>query len=200
MRVNGIGAVVLAAGQSKRMGVPKMTLPWRDTTVIGQVVRVLKQAGIAEIVVVTGGGSDLVEAALKGEPVHLVFNPEFSEAEMLVSLQRGLKELKVDLEAFFVVLGDQPQIEVQVVRDLFSVWQAHHSPIVIPSFQMHRGHPWLVARELWDELLMMDQTQTMRDFISRHAGEIHYVNVETSSILKDLDTPLDYELESHSNQ
>jgi molybdenum cofactor cytidylyltransferase len=67
-----IAAIVLAAGRSKRMGMPKMTLPWGETTVISQVVSILAQSGIEQIVVVTGGASQDVEAALCGLPVVLL--------------------------------------------------------------------------------------------------------------------------------
>ena len=73
--VVAVAAVVLAAGQSRRMGRPKLVLPWGDTTVIGRVVQALLEAGLNEIVVVTGGARRQVEAALAGLPVRPVFNP-----------------------------------------------------------------------------------------------------------------------------
>jgi len=63
----------------------------------------------------------------------------------------------------------------------------------VPSFQMRRGHPWLVARPLWPEILALKPPESTRDFLAGHAHEIHYVNVDTPSILADLDTPEDYE-------
>lgn len=65
--------------------------------------------------------------------------------------------------------------------------------IVVPSFQMRRGHPWLVARPLWEELLLMSPPQSPRDFLNAHQDEIQYVNLDDPNILADLDTPEDYE-------
>ena len=190
-----IAAVVLAAGLSRRMGRPKMTLPWGETTVIGQVVQVLDQAGVNEIVVVTGGARQQVEAALSGLPVHVLFNPRFAEDEMLFSLKTGLSGLGAEFEAALVVLGDQPQVQPQVVRKILETYQQTGASLIIPSYQMHRGHPWLLARSLWPSILDLQSDGTMRDFINQHAERISYLNVETPSVLRDLDTPEDYQRE-----
>ena len=73
-----VGAVVLAAGRSRRMGRPKMILPWGETTVIGQVVNVLLAAGVDDLLVVTGGAREDVESALVDMPVRTIFNPDFA--------------------------------------------------------------------------------------------------------------------------
>jgi len=82
-----IGAVVLAAGESRRMGEPKMSLPWGNTTVIARVCEVLLASGVEEIWVVTGGGREQVEAALQHLPVYTVYNLEFADHNMIHSLQ-----------------------------------------------------------------------------------------------------------------
>ena len=188
-----IGAVVLAAGRSQRMGRPKMILPWGETTVIGQVANVLLAVGVDDVLVVTGGARNEVEDALTGMPVRTVFNPEFANGEMMHTLQVGLAALEHDVEAALVVLGDQPQIEQTVVRSVLTAFVSKIQPLVVPSFQSRRGHPWLVGRSLWDGLLGLQPPATMRQFLDRYASEIHYVNVNTHSILQDLDTPEDYQ-------
>jgi molybdenum cofactor cytidylyltransferase len=188
-----VAAVVLAAGRSRRMGQPKMILPWGDTTVIGRVVGVLHQAAIQRVVVVTGGARRQVEAALSGSAVKLVFNPRFAQEEMLVSLQLGLRALENDAAAALVVLGDQPQIKVEVVQLILDRYRARQAPLVVPSFQMRRGHPWLVERRLWKSILELRSDCTMRDFLNQCADQIDYLMVDTSSVLQDLDTPKDYQ-------
>ncbi len=188
-----IAAVVLAAGQSKRMGRPKMTLPWGDTTVIGRVVTALAEAGLPEILVVTGGSRPEVEEALRGLPGRAIYNPDFAFTEMLVTFQAGLKELSEDVEAAFVVLGDQPQIETAVVESVITAYRTTHAPIVVPSYQMRRGHPWLLDRSLWSAVLKLRSPATLRDFLNEYKSFIHYLPLQTASILQDLDTPADYE-------
>lgn len=188
-----IGAVVLAAGRSLRMGQPKLTLPWGQTTVISRVVEVLAAAQINEIVVVTGGARTAVETALEGTSARTVFNPAYANGEMTRTLQIGLDTLSEAAEAAMIVLGDQPQIELSVVQNVLAAYNQGASPLVVPSYQMRRGHPWIVARPLWHELMQLSAPETLRDFLNNHKSDIHYVSVDTSSILQDLDTPQDYQ-------
>jgi molybdenum cofactor cytidylyltransferase len=188
-----ISAVVLAAGQSKRMGRPKMTLPWGETTVIGQVVSILVQSGLEQIVVVTGGASQEVEAALSGLPVTLVRNPRYSEEEMTCSLQVGLLNLEpTRVEAALIALGDQPQLKAGVVRAVLDEYRISRAPLVAPSYQMRRGHPWILDRSLWPAVLALRPGETIRKLMQTFPEKIHYVLVDTPSILQDLDTPEDY--------
>jgi len=190
-----ISAVILAAGRSQRMGRPKMALPWGDTTVIGQVVQTLVQAEVKDILVVTGGYHQEVESALQGLPVRVVYNPRFAEGEMVSSLQTGLANLPEAADAALVVLGDQPKIQARVVSGVIAMYRAQHADLVVPSYQMRRGHPWLIDRRLWGEVQALGVQHTLRDLLQAHASEILYLPVETDSVLIDLDTPGDYERE-----
>lgn len=187
-----VAAVVLAAGLSRRMGAPKMVLPWGNTTVIAQVTRVLRAAGAGRVIVVTGGAREQVEAALRGEPVHCVFNPDFESGDMARSLQVGLTALPESFRAALVALGDQPQIEAWVARRVLETYLDTRAPLVAPSYAMHRGHPWLIDRRLWPEVQALGAGQMLRDVFGRHRQEIHYIPVDTPSVLQDLDTPEDY--------
>jgi molybdenum cofactor cytidylyltransferase len=190
-----IGALILAAGQSVRMGRPKLALPWQDTTVIGQVARSLAQAGVEDILAVTGGSREIVEEALRGSPARTIYNPGYSEGEMTSSMKVGLAAMQPETTAALVALGDQPQIQAEIVRQVLTAYRQSGAVLVAPSYQMRRGHPWLVARPLWQALLDLGESETLRDFLTRHASSILYVNVDSPSILKDLDTPADYERE-----
>jgi molybdenum cofactor cytidylyltransferase len=191
--IQQVGAVVLAAGQSKRMGQPKLVLPWGRQTVIEHVVSQLSEAGIQEIVVVTGGAREMVAAALAGWPVRMGHNPEFSHSEMMASLQIGIRLLSPGIQAMLIVLGDQPTLESKVVKQVVDRYIDSRASLVIPSYQMRRGHPWLVRRELWKDLLDLGPEETMRDFLRRHEHQIAYIQVDSPGILEDMDTPEDYE-------
>ena len=196
-----IGAVVLAAGLSQRMGRPKMTLPWQDTTVIGRVVSVLLDASVDEVLVVTGGARKDVESALAGMPVSTIYNPDFGNGEMMQSLRVGLNALHKQINAALIVLGDQPQIKIEVVKSIMAIYKQDHHAIVVPSIQSRRGHPWLVDRALWNVLLDENAISTMRQFLNQFGKQIHYVDVSTASILQDLDTPKDYlKFQNHENE
>jgi molybdenum cofactor cytidylyltransferase len=190
-----IAAIVLAAGRSQRMGQPKMLLPWGDTTVIGQVVRTLAKAGLGEIVVVTGGARQQVEAALQDHPARLVYNPRYEEDQMALSLKAGLASLSAGVEAALVALGDQPQMQQKVVSQVVQDFHESRAPLVFPSYHLRRGHPWIIARSLWGELLDREPPRTLRDLLRPYGNQIRYVAVQDDSILRDLDTPADYQKE-----
>ena len=192
-----ITAIILAAGKSTRMGSPKMLLPWGNTTVIEQVISVFSKAGIEDILVVTGGAHEQIETLIlecgKRYPVRSVYNEKYITGDMLSSIQCGLWHITdPGIEAAMIGLGDQPQVQERSVKLLLDTFLKAKSPLVIPSFQMRRGHPWLVTRQLWKELIEMDPTQTSRDFLHAHAKDIQYVEMDTPSIFADLDTPEDY--------
>ena len=147
-----ITALILAAGQSKRMGQPKMLLPWGEKTVLEQVIHTFKAADVDDILVIIGGDREQVEA-LVGGSARTVFNPEYAKGEMLSSLQAGLAEIKLGAEAILIGLGDQPQVQERSVRLVVEAYHESGASIVVPSFQMQRGHPWLFrlcsARAVW---------------------------------------------------
>jgi len=173
------------------MGQPKMSLPWGGTTVLGKVIETLKDAGLQDLIVVTGGAREQVEAIARAS-AQVVFNVEYSNSEMLSSIQRGLGMIKPEAQAALICLGDQPQVQVGSVRVILQEYESTGASLIVPSYQMKRGHPWLVARELWNEILEMRSPESPREFLNHHAKEIKYINVNTPSILADLDTPDDY--------
>lgn len=191
-----IGAVVLAAGLSTRMGQPKLILPWGKHTIIEQVVSVIRTAGVERIALVTGGARDQIESLFSSDEnsINLVFNDQFQEAGMLVSLQTGMRVImqNSDCRALLVVLGDQPQLIASTITEVTRVYFCSEKPIVIPSYQMRRGHPWLIDRSLWEEILKLPADRTMRDFLILHNNHIAYAEVTSATILSDLDTPEDY--------
>ncbi len=187
-----ISALILAAGQSTRMGRPKMSLPWGETTVLGHVIDVFRAAAVEDVLVVSGGDRTAVEEIAARCGARTVFNPHYAERDMLSSLQAGLRAMPPEVEAGLVALGDQPQILPSTVHTLLDTFRVSSSPLIVPSYQMRRGHPWLLGRSLWDSVLQMQAPQTPRDFLRAHADRIVYVSVETPTVLADLDTPDDY--------
>ena len=187
-----ISAIILAAGRSRRMGQPKMLLPWENSTVLGKVIETLKQAGVEDILVVTGGARDEVEKVAASYGARVTHNKDYTSGGMLESIQVGIRGQKTQSEAALICLGDQPQVEEGSVRKVCTAFRQNASRIVVPSYQMRRGHPWLVANELWDEVLQMRAPESMRDFLNKHKNYIFYVEYDSPSILQDLDTPTDY--------
>jgi molybdenum cofactor cytidylyltransferase len=173
------------------MGAFKLTLPWGGATVIEQVANTLIDAGLREIVVVTGHRRGEVQAALAGKHVTCVFNPNYATGEMLSSIQTGIAAIGAGSVAVLVCLGDQPQMGVETVRAILSEgertsWQR----VVIPSYHMRAGHPILIPA--WLKLQIMNTTETLRQVLRNHADSVDYLVLDTPTVLADLDTPEDY--------
>lgn len=191
-----VGAVVLAAGLSSRMGESKMLLPWRDNrTIIEHIVEQLIKSRLDPIVVVTGHQAKEVKAKLDQWDVQVVHNKAYQSGEMLSSLKVGLNAMPASATAALLVLGDQPAIQPKVVNRVLLAYAEHGHDLVIPSYDMKRGHPVLLGRRYWPDLLALPGNATPRNLYNRHADRIHYVTVDNDSILRDVDTPQDYEAE-----
>lgn len=191
-----VGAVVLAAGMARRMGRPKVLLPWVDgLPILDHILKQLQAAGVEDVVVVTGHEADKVREIAARHNVTTIHNPDYATGEMLSSLKVGLRALSANVTATLVVLGDQPRIQPEIVRRLMQSYADGKGSIVAPSYEMRRGHPILIDRQYWDELLALPADGAPRDVINAHADQIAYVVVDTDSVLGDIDTPEDYDKE-----
>ncbi len=190
---SAVAAVVLAAGRSRRMGRCKLTLPWGDGTVIERVVHTLYRAGARPVLVVTAPPwHALVLRALQDTPARVtVYHPQHPEA-MLLTLQWGLRHLPEETRAALVALGDQPHIPPDIPQRLIQAFQETGAPLLAPVYRGRKGHPWLLARSLWPDLLRLHPRHTLRDFLHAHAHLLRRVPVNTPTILWDMDTPADY--------
>jgi molybdenum cofactor cytidylyltransferase len=137
--------------------------------------------------------------ALGDAPAKLVHNRDYLQGEMLSSFQCGVRHLLSGQAGAserylgtLLALGDQPHIPMDVIQSVIE--QARQTPgrIVIPSFEMRRGHPFYLPFDLWSELLDLGANETLRTLLQRHQNLITYVNVTTDAILRDIDTPADY--------
>lgn len=185
-----ICAVVLAAGLSRRMGQQKLLLPWlRGSTVIEHVIGQIRAAGVSNVLVVTGANADAVSAAARRACALTIHNPDYAAGEMLSTLQTGLRAAaNQDAAAVLVVLGDQPSIRSRNVRRVLDAYAVGRGGIIAPSHAMRRGHPILIDRVYWQEILDLPAGSAPRDVINRHADAIAYVETD-DSVLRDIDTP-----------
>jgi molybdenum cofactor cytidylyltransferase len=188
-----VGAVVLAAGMSRRMGDLKLLLPWAGgKPIVEHILEQLVLARVDHIVAVTGHRADEVGAVAARVGVNVAFNKAYASGEMLSSLKAGLRAMPAHIQAALVVLGDQPRIQPRIVGQVMTAYAEGAGTIIAPSYGMKRGHPILIDRRYWPEILDLPDGGAPRDVINAHADRVAYVNVDNDSVLRDVDTPEDY--------
>ena len=186
-----IAGVVLAAGLSRRMGRPKLTLDLDGRPVIRHTVEALTGAGIEDLVVVVPPASAALEAALAGLPVRFAINP-MPEAGQAGSVVAGVRALSPAAEAALVALGDQPHVPRAVLVGLCEAHRATRLPIVAPRYREGRGNPVLFASAVFPELLRLTGDQGARGVIDADPTRVALVPFDLP-MPRDLDTPDDYE-------
>lgn len=189
-----ISAIVLAAGFSSRMGALKQLLPFGNHTVIEQVVSVLRSCAVDEIVVVLGHRHTEIVDVLSKWDIRPTVNPRYAEG-MLSSIQHGWATVSPYADGVMHVLGDQPQLEAIIVRELIAAYRKSSAGIVVPMFDGRRGHPILLDARHREEILALGGNATMRNVLRAHAAEVQTAPVQTDSILRDMDTWGEYERE-----
>ena len=186
-----IAAVVLAAGSSRRMGRPKLTLELAGKSLIERTVEQAESAGLGEIVVVTGPETPSIKQALAGTRARLVYNPDHLTG-MAGSLRIGLQAVSPEAEAIVVLLGDQPFQDHTVIERLVETYRSTGKPIVVPRYVGRRGNPVLFDRSLFAELTRQEGDQGGRAVIEADRGRVATVDFDTALPQRDLDTWDDY--------
>jgi molybdenum cofactor cytidylyltransferase len=187
-----IGAIVLAAGSSRRMGTQKLLLPLAGKPVIAHVVDELLRSPVDAVLVVVGRDNGRTRAAVGSRRVTFVANPNPDEG-MLSSVRCGLRALSGDCEAVVVALGDQPGVSAEVVSQIIQSFRSTGRGIVVPVHQGRRGHPLLISMGFRDEILNHFDAVGLRGLLESHPDEVLEEEVPTPAILEDMDTQEDYE-------
>ena len=190
-------AVVLAAGESRRMGSPKALLKGPDGRVfIARIVRTLHAAGLADVVVITGAHHSSIESALLEDGLHsgvrLVRNPDPARGQ-LSSIWTALEACSSDADGVLMTLVDVPMITSQTVQAVVAAWKTSRAPVVRPIVSGRRGHPVIFDRCVFDELRAAPLDSGARVVVRAHWDQSVDVPVDDPGSLVDVDTPEDYE-------
>lgn len=191
-----VAAVILAAGEGKRMGQQtKQLLPWGDTTVLGQTLRNVPPTAVFQRLVITGHEAAAMQQIAHRAGARSVPNPDYAAGEMLSSLQTAVRALDESVTAVLVLLADQPMVRPATMELLLEAYWQGHGDLIAPVFAGQRGNPVLIGRRYFAELLALPPGDAPRTLLRRHADQLHLVQVPTDDILRDLDSPEQYEHE-----
>lgn len=192
--MGGIWSIILAAGESKRMGFPKMLLRFNGKTMIENVMDNVTESDSDSILVVLGAArEELIDIVSKYDVKHC-YNDNYKEG-MLSSVQCGFKNLPPDTEAILVFQGDQPFITPAVINSVISAYRSSGKGIIIPVYKGKRGHPLLLDSKYRDMIDTLDPEKGLRSITYTHSADIHEVKTDEPGILRDFDTYDDYKKE-----
>lgn len=186
-----VRAIILAAGESSRMGRPKLLLPWGKTTVLGQTIKNIQESAVFDTIVVTGAEAESVTAIAGDLGVPTLLNENFASGEMLSSLQKAVGRLPEKIEAVLVMLGDQPLVGPDTIDQILVAYWQGKGEIIAPQYRSQRGNPVLIGRRYFNDLLSLPPGGAPRDLLKRNP--VYLVPVETKSVLLDIDDPRDYD-------
>jgi len=182
-----ISAVLLGAGESKRMGVDKLSLPWGRRTMLEHSFETLLRSEVHELVVVLSIRNKGVRNLFQGRKVRIVINP-FSEMGMSASIRRGLQEIHPHCHGILIALGDQPLLKTRTINALIRAFDQGKEGIIVPSFRGRRGHPVIFHRRFKKELLNLKGDVGGRSIIESHPEDVRVVPVKSIGVVKDVDT------------
>jgi molybdenum cofactor cytidylyltransferase len=189
--MEGISAILLAAGESTRMGRLKALVSWQGLALVEYQVQSLQSAGVTEVVLVVGHRGDEVEAPVKGMPgVKVVVNPDYRQGKA-TSVKAGLRQLFSSTQGILVLAVDQPR-PPYIMETLIEAHLEGDALITYPVYRGHTGHPLIFASSLLPEMLAItEEGQGLREVTQRHSGETHRVEVDSPTVTVDLNSPED---------
>ena len=186
-----ISAILLAAGQSKRMGELKQLMPFGQSTIVEQAIDNLVGSAVNEVIVVVGYKAEDVIKTIAAKAVKLVINPDYEQG-MSTSVIAGLNLVHSGVQAVMLALGDQPLVNSQTINRLIDEFRDRDKGIAIPTYQGRRGHPIIFAIKYKEKLLELKGDVGGRQIIKDHPNDVLEVVVNSESIIADFDTTGDY--------
>jgi molybdenum cofactor cytidylyltransferase len=186
-----ITGLVLAAGESRRMGVTKQLLPFGHNTILGQVIRNALESNLDEIVVVLGYQAQEIGQNISDTPVKVVVNPEFREG-LSSSIKKGLSNI-TETSAVMILLGDQPLVGKEIINRLLAELGRGDRGIIVPVYDNIRGHPVIFTSLYRDELLALQGDVGGKEIVRAHPEDVTEVNIDSEAVICDIDDRDDYQ-------
>lgn len=190
--MNSVSAILLAAGESRRMGgVNKLLLPLGGVPLVRHSARVLMASKILELVVVLGHEATKVENALSGLQVRTVRNEHFAEGQM-TSVHAGMDALTQEADGVMVCLSDQPLLTTEDINDLIHAFcMREDAEVVVPTYRGRRGNPIVLASEHRKSILSGQRNLGCKNLIEKNPDIVTTVEWASDHVVVDIDTRQD---------
>ena len=183
--------IILAAGDSARMGYPKALLPLGRETFLTHILSTLASLELAEAIVVLGSHEALIRPLLVNHRVRTYTNPDPARGQMS-SLHLAAENLPAGYQGGLIWPVDQPLISAELVAALVNLFSCSAAPLVLPRCNGKPGHPAIFGRTLIEELLAVPPGQTPKTIVSRHRPDAAWLATAETGTIEDIDTPEDY--------
>lgn len=194
-----VSVILLAAGESKRMGKLKQLMPLGTKTILEQAIDNLLNSRVNEVIVVLGFEAEALMEKVATRPVKVALNPAYHQG-MSTSIVAGLSQISDKATAVMLALADQPFIDSQTINRLIGEFDSHNKGIAIPVYQGRRGHPVIFAAKYKEELSRLKGDIGGREIISQHPDDVLEVAVNCEGVCIDIDTMNSYHLEGSKSQ
>ncbi len=184
-----LAGLILAAGESSRMGADKPLLMYRGRTFLETITSTLREAGIRRVVVVLGHHAEEIKQSINLAGAEVVVNQDYRLGQTS-SLQAGLRALREgEPDGMIMCLVDHPAITSDTVQELIHRFKATRKPVIIPEFHGEHGHPILVGKELFSQLRSLGPDEGADSVIHRYRDRTEFIPVTDPGILLDVDDP-----------
>jgi molybdenum cofactor cytidylyltransferase len=181
-----IAGLILAAGESRRMGFPKALLPYRAETFLDTLIGLFAER-CSSVIVVLGAEAERIREQT-ARPATFAVNPDYM-CGMTTSLQCGLRAVPADAEGVLLTLVDHPAVMPATIDALL----ATPRPLVgVPRYGAKRGHPIWFSRDLIPEFLAIPEGRAANEVVHRHRAETQFLDLDDPGILADIDDPEAY--------
>jgi molybdenum cofactor cytidylyltransferase len=187
-----LSAILLAAGESKRMGEPKQLMSLGSSTMVEQAIDNLLNSAIDEVIVVLGHRAEEITKSIADKPVKIMVNPNYQEG-MSTSIIAGIILVDPQSQGVMLALGDQPLVDSQTINKLIDEFYNHDKGIAVPIYKGKMGHPIIFAIKYKPELLNLEGDIGGREIIKQHPDDILEVAIDSESVITDIDTRDDYQ-------
>jgi molybdenum cofactor cytidylyltransferase len=189
---NAVG-IILAAGESSRMGSPKGLLEWRGTTLLEYQMNSLLQGGCDKVVVVTGKYDTEMAPLLKDRPgIIRAYNPKYLEGKT-TSIKAGVWELPDDIHSIVLLAVDQPR-PAWVIEKVLKLHTDFGADVTSPGFDGHGGHPLVFDAQLRSDLMnITEESEGVRAIFRKPDIDHHRVKFDSAIVRLDINTPEAYE-------
>ena len=183
-----ISAILLAAGQSKRMGDEnKLVKNFQGIPLIKHSVRNILASFIGELIIVLGHQKEIIEKLIdKNEKIKFVFNQDF-ESGIATSIKTGLNHLSEETEAFFICLGDMPMVN----KDIFNllIKSKNNREIIVPTYKNKQGNPILFSKSMKKKIMTIEGNVGAKKILELNKDKILNIETNDQNVTRDFNTP-----------